>query len=239
MNKYYVYAIIDPNSDRPLYIGKGTGNRYKQHLTDKPEYCHNKRLNGRIAKIRKLYGKDPEIKILQDNLEESVAYDMEAELIRTYGRLNYDFHGILLNHLIDCRPPSFSGPDNPFYGKKHTEEAKQKMREAKKDYVPWNKGKAMSEETKAKLRDSAATRIDVNRENVAKMHEANRGKKHSEEWKNKISKSMASKWLITYPDGHQEEITSLNAWGKANDVSHANLIRYGHSKGYRASKIDK
>lgn len=34
-----------------------------------------------------------------------------------------------------------SGPNNPFYGKKHTEEVKQKMSESRKGKIPWNKGK--------------------------------------------------------------------------------------------------
>jgi len=34
----------------------------------------------------------------------------------------------------------FSGKGNPFYGRKHTEEAKKKMSEVHKGKIPWNKG---------------------------------------------------------------------------------------------------
>lgn len=238
MNKYYVYAIINPKTDKPFYIGKGTGNRYRQHLSDKEAYSVNKRLTGKIRLIREETGNDPEIHILHDNLEESTAYEIEEKLILEYGRKGYEDHGILMNHLESGRPPSYSGENNPFYGKTHSEETRKKMSEAKKDFVPWNKGQAMLDETKEKLRERASERVEENRQHAKNMHEFNRGKKHSQEWKDKISKGNASRWLITYPNGRTEEILSINAWGKANGVSHANLIKHGHSKGYKAMKLE-
>lgn len=60
------------------------------------------------------------------------------------------------------------GKDNPFYGKYHTKEAKQKISKAKK-------GKTLSEETKYK------------------MCEAHKGKTHTEESKEKMSKNTKTK----------------------------------------------
>lgn len=284
LKKYYVYAIIQPETGEPFYIGKGTGRRYKQHLTDKPDYCHNKRLNQRISKIREMTGTNPEVKILHENLEETLAYDIEAKLIMEYGRKNYDKNGILLNHLIDCRPPSFSGPANPFYGKKHTLETRKKMSDAKKGKPILHLiGRVVSEETKAKLsliaknrtkdhlKKAAATRsrewevtfpdghIEVIKNlsqfcrdnNISqglmvsngktKGYSINRKFYHkpkTKESKEKIALSNSSKWLITYPDGNQKEIVNLRLWGKENGVSHGNLITHGHSKGYKAVKIE-
>ena len=61
-----------------------------------------------------------------------------------------------------------SGENNPFHGKHHTEEAKEKNRQAHLGKIPWNKGIPCSESTKAKIR------------------KANRGRKRSEETKAKM-----------------------------------------------------
>jgi len=70
------------------------------------------------------------------------------------------------------------GKNNPFYGKKHTEEAVQKNIEAHKGKVPWNKG--LTKETD---------------ERIAKLNEILKnsrfcGRHHTEETKKKLSKSI-------------------------------------------------
>jgi hypothetical protein len=50
-SKYYVYYLKNPIKNKIFYVGKGTGNRCKQHLTDKKSYCFNKRLNGYIRNL--------------------------------------------------------------------------------------------------------------------------------------------------------------------------------------------
>lgn len=59
-----------------------------------------------------------------------------------------------------------SGENNPFFGKKHTEEAKEKNRQAQLGKTPWNKGKKMTEEQKAKMRAKRAAKA-VAKENLA------------------------------------------------------------------------
>lgn len=59
-----------------------------------------------------------------------------------------------------------SGENNPFFGKHHTEEAKEKNRQAHLGRTPWNKGKKMTEEQKAKMRTKRATKA-VAEENLA------------------------------------------------------------------------
>ena len=46
-----------------------------------------------------------------------------------------------------------SGENNPFFGKKHTEESKEKNRQKQLGRIPWNKGKKMTEEQKAVMRE--------------------------------------------------------------------------------------
>lgn len=46
-----------------------------------------------------------------------------------------------------------SGKNNPFFGKKHTEESKEKNRQKQLGRIPWNKGKKMTEEQKAIMRE--------------------------------------------------------------------------------------
>ena len=66
-------------------------------------------------------------------------------------------------------------------GRHHSEESKNKMREAKKGQTPWNKGKHLSGETKNKLR------------------EAKKGKHHSDETRKKMRE--AKKGIRWYNNG--------------------------------------
>lgn len=59
-----------------------------------------------------------------------------------------------------------SGENNPFFGKHHTEESKEKNRQAQLGRTPWNKGKKMTEEQKAKMRAKRAAKA-VAKENLA------------------------------------------------------------------------
>ena len=65
-----------------------------------------------------------------------------------------------------------------------SEEARRKMREAKKRRPPYNKGIPMSEEQKKKISES---KKNISEETRKKLSEANKGKHHSEESKKKMS----------------------------------------------------
>lgn len=75
------------------------------------------------------------------------------------------------------------GKDHPNYGRKHTEESKQKMSESQK-------GKIISEETKAKISKANKGRIVTN-ETKQKLSLAKKGKKNSEEHKKNIKQNHA------------------------------------------------
>lgn len=133
---YYVYAILDPRysgnivyldylfSHRPIYIGKGRGNRKDFHT-------FNSRLDtigGNMLKkniLNKIIhsGLEPIVHILVDNLTEEESFNIEVSLINNIGRRELGT-GPLTN-LTDggegqSGSLSFIGEKNPFYDKKHT-----------------------------------------------------------------------------------------------------------------------
>ena len=77
---YYVYLYIDPRTDQPFYIGKGTGTRALAHLT---ETGGSEKVE-MIQQIRE-QGLEPRIDILRYGLTENEAFLVEASLIDFVG----------------------------------------------------------------------------------------------------------------------------------------------------------
>jgi len=94
---YYVYALIDPRTDQPFYVGKGKGKRVESHY----KKCFlEKNLNPfKVGKIKKLesLGFKPCWKILFETLDEAEAYKKESYYINFWGRKYVDKTGILMN----------------------------------------------------------------------------------------------------------------------------------------------
>lgn len=130
---YYVYSITDPETCQPFYIGKGTKNRAWSHLNGKTSA---KRIKDKISSIRKK-NLEPVVQILKDSLEESIAYDIERDLIKQYGRRGFEENGILLNICEDNRPPK-----KRFQTLETRAKLSEKMKGKNKGKVPWNKGKS-------------------------------------------------------------------------------------------------
>lgn len=155
MSNYYVYEYVDPRTGLPFYIGKGKKLRIYHHLTETYENTENHK---KYSYIKGLFNKglEPIVRKIYENLTEKEAYEKEAELITSYGRLGIDEGGILTNICIDNRPPN--GWDSPNaekrreeliqrrLGSKHSDEAKEKCRQA-------NLGKPKSEEHKQNLKN--------------------------------------------------------------------------------------
>lgn len=125
MKNFYVYALIDPRTGKPFYVGKGTGNRCYTHIKEvkrgKAPKDNNLKKYNKIASIL-LCGVDPNVQIIQEHLEETEAYEIEENLIKQYGREGYEENGILTNLCIGARPPSqkgkqFPGRKSPMKGK--------------------------------------------------------------------------------------------------------------------------
>jgi len=97
--EYYVYALIDPTDNGIFYIGKGKGNRAKQHLNEK--IVDGKGNRDKIKRIRSIIdsGNDVSIEYIIENLEEEAALFLEEILIDRIGRKVFNY-GTLTNLTI-------------------------------------------------------------------------------------------------------------------------------------------
>ena len=105
--KYYVYVYFDPETYRPIYVGKGCGHRALRHLKSK-----NKK-SPKVKAIREIegLGKKPIIQIVQWNMTEDEALKVESALLECFGirqltnaqrgrgvdKVNADFIDYILN----------------------------------------------------------------------------------------------------------------------------------------------
>jgi len=104
--QFYVYALIDPKTNKPFCIGKGKDDRIKQHFSEAEEYWGISDINSaaeidendlqgftnvdKLAKIRELFSEGYKYqdiaRIIAKNLDEESAFTIEAFLIRSiYG----------------------------------------------------------------------------------------------------------------------------------------------------------
>ncbi len=96
--KYYVYKLIDPTTNIPFYVGKGSGNRAWSHNNFK-DGNNNPFKDRYINKIHK-QGKEPIVEIVKYFSNENDAYNYEDELTESIGLDN------LTNLVVGGRPPN-------------------------------------------------------------------------------------------------------------------------------------
>ncbi len=78
--KYYVYALVNPKTNAPFYIGKGNGNRVFMHKEDAIK-GDSKTLKLDIIREIKSEGLEVGHLILRHGLTEKESFEIEASLI--------------------------------------------------------------------------------------------------------------------------------------------------------------
>ena len=223
---FYVYVYFHPVTKVPFYVGKGTGTRYKKHLSETKENTENYKKWAVIQGLRNR-GLEPLIKKVFETENEVDAYNEETRLIMLYGRRDIDINGILTNICNDIKPPKRSKPlteehkkkiskahightaYNPDY--KHSEETKQKIGLANSIAL---KGKKLSEEHKANIKKGKEG-LDLSHtaESKAKISQGLKGKPKSEEHKAKLKAARANQ-IITEETKQKMRISQLKRWEK-------------------------
>ncbi len=122
MNKFYVYALVNPIDSSYIYIGKGQGKRLKRHVgiarnpNNTKYYKNNPHLYNKIRTILNCGYSDLKYEYLAKDLPDIEAYALEAAYIE-YHRdtiLNIQSGGV--SHA-------------PWTGKKHSQATKDKVRQ--------------------------------------------------------------------------------------------------------------
>lgn len=92
---FYVYGLIDPDTNSMFYIGKGSGNRVFMHVRDAIEGDES---SLKLDKIRDIISRNKKVKhiILRSGLKESESLEIEATLIDIGNYFDYDFSNIVL-----------------------------------------------------------------------------------------------------------------------------------------------
>jgi group I intron endonuclease len=207
-NTYCVYIHINKVNNK-AYVGQTIYgyDLYKRWKHDGKGYL-KKDKNGKytqpiFANAIKKYGWDSfEHIVWAEHLTEDEANHIEMLLIALFDTTNSNYgynlrsggkHSTLSEEtkikISESRKGKYAGENNPFYGKKHTDETKRKMRENHADLSGENSPnyrKILSEETRQKIKDNHA---DISGEN-----HPNYGQKLSDETRRKISESRKGKY---------------------------------------------
>jgi hypothetical protein len=204
---YYTYAYL--REDRtPYYIGKGKGNRIY--------------FKGR-GEIKSPKNKS-RIIFLKQNLTEEEAFKHEIYMISVFGRKDLGT-GILRNktnggdgisglvHTEESKrkmSESHKGENNHFYGKSHSQETKNKIRDLKKGKYMGNEnhmfGKNHSQETKDKISNLRKGKCVGDKNPMF-------GKSHSQETKDKIGNLKKGK---PFSEEHKRKMSEVKMGEKNN-----------------------
>lgn len=234
---YYVYALIDPRTNQPFYIGKGKDDRALSHFTERVLLLEsNTKKTAKIKKLQSL-GFKPMIEFYAQNIEdEKLAYMIEEFYIKKLGRIGFEENGVLTNVCLGSNPPNFSGMtyDQIYKTKERKTEVIEKKRKLQLEaggYGP----KIHTEETKRKISLKTSGKnnprfgaVISGTPTAKKIGDANRGKKHYN--RNDIK--------LYYIDGLDITIYSndLRQFCIENNYSHATFLTQVNKNWPRSKK---
>ncbi len=208
--KYYVYVWYIKETNEIFYVGKGSDNRYKS-MKDRNSYFKN---------IRKKY--DCDYKIVKYFDDEAEAYDFELEL------------GTRLKEQGQARACYILGQTNKFV----SNEVRKKISKTLKGNVPWDKGKKLTEEHKAKLRVAHLGKKQ-SEEHKKHISEALKGHVVTEETRKKMSSSMTGEKNHMYGKKQSQETIELRVEKlKGHLVSEETRKKIGEANGKKVAQID-
>jgi len=167
--KIFFYALIDPRTEKIRYIGRTNNIKYRftKHIYYAKKNTFPNSHKDNWIRILLSEGLKPKMKVIDEIINEGDLYiTREIELIAKYknegcdltnmdkGGTGWEFGNQIAkgNHHTEEHKKYMSelhkGKNNPMYGKpspltgkKFTDEHRKKLSAAKKDFVPWNKGK--------------------------------------------------------------------------------------------------
>lgn len=206
MSKIGIYMILNNNNGH-AYIGQSIDieRRIQQHVHSLTNNCH---YNQYLQRAWNKYGEKNFSFLILEECDVKLLDSAETFWINFLGTYNKGYNLTPGGDFCPMRIPEIAkkvsgdkngmynvkkyGKDNPFYGKKHSEEAKIKMSKAKSGKNHPNYGKKRSEETKRKI-SKANSGKKLLEKTKRKLSEAKSGKKHSEETKRKMSEAKSGK----------------------------------------------
>ncbi len=123
-----------------------------------------------------------------------------------------------------------SGENNPFYGKIHTKETINIIKEKCKQHIPWNKGKIniYSDETKKKM---SLSKLGKTHSNEYKQKLKTIYENYPDDVKRKISREKS--YNIIFPDGHSETIKGLKRFCICFSLNYNKMKKYKQYNNYK------
>lgn len=233
---YYIYVYLDPRkpgsfiygkhhfTHEPFYVGKGSNKRLTAHL--QPNNLKEKSpKNWKIKKMLVNNIKPIIIKIIDNIIMESVAFDLEIKTISEIGRKDKN-KGPLLNL------------NDGGLGATKSEETKEKISKTKKRLYATNQivhpmlGKTHTEESKIKMRNSHVG-IQFSQDHLNNIAIARK----------KFKCNFTKSWELTSPTGQTHIVYGLGQFCREHNLSQPHMFQVAvgkrnHHKGWQCKHLD-